>query len=65
MEEIVAGGENCIIRKVLSNTVVMKNVFSKIWKLSGDFTISEVGEKNFLFRFEQLVEKERMLYPQS
>ena len=68
VEETEAEGEKCIIGKVLSNRVVnmeaMRNVFSKIWKLSGALSIKEVGEKVYLFRFEKWVEKERVLYQQ-
>ena len=36
----------------------------KLWKISGDLQIKEVGEKTYIFRFQEWIEKEKILIQQ-
>ncbi|XWS18212.1 hypothetical protein CRYUN_Cryun32bG0023500 [Craigia yunnanensis] len=42
----------------------MKNVLITIWKLSSRMSITEVGNRLFIFQFEDNKEKERVLLRQ-
>ncbi|XWS54024.1 hypothetical protein CRYUN_Cryun10bG0052500 [Craigia yunnanensis] len=42
----------------------MKNVFHCIWKIRGELQVKEVGEKIFIFQFDEWWEKERVLIQQ-
>ena len=46
------------------NMEAMKNVFMKIWKIRSGLSVREVGERLFLFQFEDSLEKDRVLQQQ-
>ena len=61
-------GNKCLPGKILLRLAVnieaMKNVFLKIWKIKFGLTIREVGEKLFLFLFENDLEKYKVFQKQ-
>ena len=51
-------------RMVINRTVnmeAMKTVLQKIWKLSSGLVIKEVGDRCYVFQFEDATEKDRVL----
>ena len=42
----------------------MKNVLSMIWKVSSGMVVKEVGERLFVFQFEDNMDKERVFMKQ-
>ncbi|XVF03499.1 hypothetical protein REPUB_Repub05bG0000200 [Reevesia pubescens] len=48
----------------MMNLEAMKSVISKVWKLSSGLLIREMGEKMFLFHFDNIKEKDRVLLMQ-
>ncbi|XWS53817.1 hypothetical protein CRYUN_Cryun10bG0032700 [Craigia yunnanensis] len=42
----------------------MKNVLSNVWKLSSGMVVKEVGNRIFVFQFQENKEKERVLLRQ-
>ena len=53
-----------IVLKKRINVKAIKNVMSTIWKLSARMSIKEVGEKVFIFHFEDVGEKKVVLLRQ-
>ncbi|XWS44585.1 hypothetical protein CRYUN_Cryun15aG0059600 [Craigia yunnanensis] len=55
VKDLVNVGKHYLLGKILQCKVVnmeaMKNVFQKIWKLSLELHIKEVGDKLFVFLF--------------
>ena len=68
MEDISEVGKNCLIGELLLRKMVnveaMKNVFQKIWKVFAGLYIREVGERLFIFHFDKLMDKERVIQKQ-
>ena len=68
LDEAREVGKNCLIRKLVLNKRVnleaMKNVLSTIWKIFSSMVIKEVGERLFVFQFEDNMEKERVVMKQ-
>ncbi|XVF20671.1 hypothetical protein REPUB_Repub12eG0021900 [Reevesia pubescens] len=68
VEETLEMGKSCLLGKLLSrrntNLEAMKAVFSKLWRTQSGLQIKEVGEKLFLFKFKDEVEKDRVLVNQ-
>ncbi|XVF71961.1 hypothetical protein PTKIN_Ptkin12aG0082300 [Pterospermum kingtungense] len=64
----VSNGKYCLLGKLIinraSNLEAMRNVLAKAWRLKSTLTITEVGEKVFVFQFEDAVEKDRVLLGQ-
>ena len=60
--------KNCALGKILMrktvNVEAMKNVFIKIWKLTGGLSVREVGDKLYLFYFDDPLEKDKALQKQ-
>ena len=58
----------CLLSKLLLRRAVnieaMRNVFLKIWRLKLEMTIREVGERRFLFYFDNETEKDRVFQNQ-
>ena len=46
------------------NVEAMKNVFIKIWKLTRGLSVREVGDRLYLFYFDDLLEKDRAFQKQ-
>ena len=68
IEDVTAVGNKCLLGKLLLRRAVnieaMRNVFLKIWRLNHGLTIREVGERQFLFYFENELEKDRVFQKQ-
>ena len=68
MEDISEVGKNNLVCKLLLckmvNVEAMKNVFRKIWRMSACLYIRKVGEHSFIFHFENLMDKERIIQKQ-
>ena len=58
----------CLLGKIVMrknvNMEAMKMVFVKLWKIKAGISIREVGERLFIFQFEDEVEKDRVLQKQ-
>ena len=46
------------------NVEAMNNVLSIVWKITFGMAIKEVGERLFVFQFEDNIEKERVVMKQ-
>ena len=46
------------------NMEAMKNVLSNVWKSFSGMSIKEVGDRLYIFKFENQMEKERVLMRQ-
>ena len=68
LEEAKKAGKNCLIGKRVINKRVnveaLKNVLSAVWKPFSRMSITEVGNRLFIFQFEDNEEKERVLLQQ-
>ena len=68
VEDVSAVGNKCLLGKLLIrrnvNIEAMRNVFLKIWRLKSGMTIREVGERRFLFYFEDALEKDKVFQKQ-
>ena len=68
IEDTVPMGKNCLLGKVLTNKRVnieaMRNVFMKVWRVKYGVTVHEVGERLYLFLFEDQLEKDRVFQKQ-
>ena len=68
LEEVREAGKHCLIGRLVLNKRVnleaMKNVLSMVWKLCARMTIKEVGNRVFIFHFEDIGEKENVLLRQ-
>ena len=64
MAEAEKVGKNCLIGKLVlnkrANVEVMKNVLCNVWKVTARMTIKEVGDRLYVFHFEDNLEKERV-----
>ena len=60
--------QNCLLGKLMTrknvNVEAMNSVFIKIWKISYGLSIREVGDRLFLFHFEDILERDRILQKQ-
>ncbi|OMO49946.1 hypothetical protein CCACVL1_30745 [Corchorus capsularis] len=58
----------CLIGKILTKKVlkvdILRSVFFRVWKLSGGLRVQEVGDKMFLFQFDRMGERDRVLLQQ-
>ena len=67
-EEVRKVRKNCLVGKLVLNkrvnVEVMKNVLSIIWRISSGMVIKEVGERLFVFQFEDNMENERVVMKQ-
>ncbi|XWS60699.1 hypothetical protein CRYUN_Cryun07bG0058000 [Craigia yunnanensis] len=65
LEEAKEVGKNCLIGKLLLNKRVnietMKNVFYNVWKISLRMVVREMGNRIFVFQFQESKDKEIML----
>ena len=61
VEDISEAGKNCLLGKMLMrkpvNMEAMRSVFTKIWKVTASLFIREVGDRIFIFRFKDQLEK--------
>ena len=61
-------GNKCLLGKLLLrrafNTEAMRLVFLKIWRIKSGMTIREVGERLFLFYFEDALERDKAFQKQ-
>ncbi|XVE96179.1 hypothetical protein REPUB_Repub02eG0199500 [Reevesia pubescens] len=68
VEDTLKESKNCLVGKILSRKVVnleeMKYVLTKVWKLKSDLLLREIGEKIFIFQFENLLGKNRIYLSQ-
>ncbi|XWS30332.1 hypothetical protein CRYUN_Cryun24cG0108200 [Craigia yunnanensis] len=68
VEETENTRKNCLIGKVLTKRIInqeaIRTVFYKIWKLASWLTINEVGDKVFIFKFDDEYEKDKVLVKQ-
>ena len=65
VSDMISEGKKCLIGKALTRKMVklqaMKIVFSRIWMIKGSFRIREVGEKSFLFQFDDWIDNEMVM----
>ena len=65
VDETADARRNCLIGKVVMNKNInleaMKMVLQKIWKIASGLVIKEVGDRVFVFQFEDAAEKDRVL----
>ena len=65
LDEAREAGKHCLIGRLVLNKRVnldaMKNVLSMVWRLTAQMTIKEVGNRMFIFHFEDIGEKENVL----
>ena len=68
IEDVSAVGNKCLLGKLLLRRAVnieaMRNVFLNICRLKFGLIIREVGERRFLFYFENKLEKDRVFQKQ-
>ncbi|XVF03513.1 hypothetical protein REPUB_Repub05bG0001400 [Reevesia pubescens] len=68
VDDAVTDCERCLVGKLFSrhntNTKAMRDIFMQIWELNVDLLIKENGSKTFLFQFDDIEEKERVLMDQ-
>ena len=69
VEETEEARRNYLLGKIFMNQGInveaMKAVLYNIWKLSYGLEIKEVGDKIFVFQFDDAVEKDKVLARQS
>ena len=67
-EEVNEVGKYCIIGKMVLNRRVnmeaMKNVLCNVWKSFFGMSIKEVRDRLYIFKFENQMEKEKVLMKQ-
>ncbi|XWS71129.1 hypothetical protein CRYUN_Cryun03dG0112000 [Craigia yunnanensis] len=65
VEETSEVRKNCLLGKILTkhsiNVEAMKNFLYNIWKLRAGLVVKEVGDRVFIFQFEDEYEKDRIL----
>ncbi|XVF05112.1 hypothetical protein REPUB_Repub05bG0143600 [Reevesia pubescens] len=68
IEDSVRESQRCLMGKLWTkkgvNTKVMRQTLMKIWRVSKGMTLREVGDKIYIFSFEDNIEKERALLSQ-
>ena len=64
IDEAREAWENCLVLNERVNLKTMKNVLSMIWKVSSCMVVKEVGERLFVFQFEDNMDKERVFMKQ-
>ena len=65
IEETAQARKNCLLGRMVINRAVnmeaMKLVLQKIWKLLSGLVMKEVGDRVYVFHFEDVMEKDRVL----
>ena len=68
VEDLSEKSRNCLLGKLVMkknvNMEAMKVVFTKLWKIREGMSVREVGERLFIFHFENVREKDRVLQKQ-
>ena len=68
VEKTETARRNCLLRKIFTkhniNLEAMKAVLFNIWKLSHGLEVKEVGDKMYVFQFEDRSEKDKVLVRQ-
>ncbi|XWS13549.1 hypothetical protein CRYUN_Cryun36dG0046500 [Craigia yunnanensis] len=68
VEDMVERSKNYLLDRLVMkkpvNLEAMKNIFMKVWKIQGGMNVNEVRERLFIFQFDDLLEKDRVLQKQ-
>ena len=66
VEEVAHAMRNYLIGKMILKRAVnleaMKTILQEVWKLAFGLVIKEVGDKVFVFQFEDSIEKDRIRF---
>ncbi|XWS23345.1 hypothetical protein CRYUN_Cryun28dG0005100 [Craigia yunnanensis] len=65
VEDTIEKSKNCLLGKMVTrkpvNIEAIKNVFMKLWKINKGMIIWEVGDRLFIFQFNDELENDRVI----
>ncbi|XVF16940.1 hypothetical protein REPUB_Repub10bG0074200 [Reevesia pubescens] len=68
VEKTLDTGKHCLIDRVLTKkpiyVEVMKSMLIKAWKLDQELYVREIGDRMYVFKFKDLLEKEKVVLRQ-